>query len=300
LRPSHDQVRILSDTLVPPISLIDIRSGNNAIFGMTMEVNTTAVSIATGPEAGGNTISHNRIVAVTPLTSAALIEVESGANLIEANALLGPQTGHADTAISVEETAGNHIAMNVIFGPFMTGVKVSGTGSGSGNVTKIDHNSINLVSIEGNTGTGVLLDTVPKLCYRNNIVYRTATGLSLTSVSLASDGECDGFAAGRNVNVQYLDRCVSSEVPSSLCLDLCGSATTPGPMCDVDADPMWDFDDAFLCLLPSSSLVNEGEDVMWDMWDAPGTPDYYEQAPEIGAREFGVQRNFGGQISICE
>jgi hypothetical protein len=177
------------------------------------------------------------------------------------------------------------LGMNVIYGPFASAVRIENV---AGGITRLDHTSIHL---EGSfASTGIDLQAVQNLCYRNNIVHGNATdttGLSLTGVTLADPADCDGIASGNNVNLNHQAECSGPD-----CATLC----TGSAMCDNSDSPM--FLDPTLCLDPSSDLVDAGTDLGYDMNDFSDS-DFHGQGPEVGARESGVLRVYGHVSSSC-
>jgi hypothetical protein len=69
-----------------------------------------------------------------------------------------------------------------------------------------------------------------------------------------------------------------------------------GPACDLGVDPGFAGDD--LCLAPASLLVDGGEETGADLVD--GDPALFiGAAPDVGARESGSSRSYGGSASVC-
>jgi hypothetical protein len=58
------------------------------------------------------------------------------------------------------------------------------------------------------------------------------------------------------------------------------------------------FVDDDLCIDAVSDLVDSGTDLGYDMRDFSAL-DYQGAAPEVGARESGVSREYGGVPSVC-
>ena len=178
--------------------------------------------------------------------------------------------------------------MNIIYGPFDNAIFLDGAG---GTATFVDHNSIWLTGELGSTG--VNLQNASGICYRNNIVYgdNDSTGLDLDTVSFGSSGDCGGAATQNNVNLNHNTIC--KEVNTE-CADYCAGG---GILCDVSDDP--NFQDEHLCITPvANALINAGIDVGYDMVDDdPDVEKYNGSAPEVGARESGVSRMYGGVTS---
>jgi hypothetical protein len=77
----------------------------------------------------------------------------------------------------------------------------------------------------------------------------------------------------------------------------CSSNCTGGKvLCDRTNTP--GFQNEEMCLVSGSGLIDTGLDVGLDMWD-DSSYDFNGVAPEVGARESGTSRTYGGVISSC-
>ena len=120
----------------------------------------------------------------------------------------------------------------------------------------------------------------------------TTVGLFIRNSSALS-GNCPVLGSGVNVTENHATQCSGFD-----CTGKC-----PGPMCDRTDDPGYSLapagEEPLLCLRPGTTpLINGGTDIGYDMWD--GDPaNYNGVAPEVGARESGVSRDYAGLISAC-
>jgi hypothetical protein len=166
--------------------------------------------------------------------------------------------------------------------------------------TPIDHNSVNLDGARaGFAGAmvGIRIHDATNLCYRNNIVSGgfNTTGLDLDNITFGATGACGTtLSVGQNLVHGTTFRCVG--LP---CNARC-SSTTGGAMCNLTGDPGF-ADDPWLCLAAEADvLIDTGIQTSWDMWDDPGDTNLFSgPGPEVGAREHGVARTFGGERSDC-
>ena len=298
-------------TLQPLSGVVEIRgtaytgalrvlSGNNIIQGLTIDA-PRALSLELGANAGNNFIRNNFIVNVATDVFESVYVLSDG-NTIEANRF---ENLHASfygyNAIWVNGGENNTISMNVIYGPYSTltwggAIMVNDANAGT---TYIDHNSIwvrNVNNSSTDQNIGIVLSTVTNLCMRNNIVIgdNASIGYRLVSpVSNATAATCgDGRATSENVNLTHLTAC--SSTPGSLCTNLCTNA--PRTFCDTTTSPA--FADSRLCLPAANALVNFGWDLGYDMWDN-NVATFNGSAPEVGARELGTSRVYGGTSSAC-
>ena len=292
-----DLVEIVSATGFADDALISIVTGNNVIRGLSFLVTERCLRVGPGPSADTNWITHNRFEIMTA-GDYEVIEVWSHRNRIEANAFHNEDDA-VPAAVAVEGAAGSEIGMNIIDGPFTAGLRLRNVPAAPR--TQVDHNSVRSRLGSAQTVvalTGVALEEVAGLCYRNNILFGEVDGAGIAlagDVSLAPASDC-GQASGTNVNL-HETACVGGVGSGMGCALLC----TDGPMCDRFDDP--GFEDNWLCLTPATNpLVDDGLHTgEWDMWDDPGDNNLYSGAgPEVGAREHGVRRIFGGTESQCD
>jgi hypothetical protein len=143
---------------------------------------------------------------------------------------------------------------------------------------------------------------VGAVCFRNNIVRGTSgifgtVGLELCNAMPA--GLC-WPSSGSNVIIGNQVQCAPScsGTIGGRCDDLCGALGRT--FCDLDIDP--GFVGSALCLTDGSNpLINTyGRNAGWDMFDASESNLWDGAAPEVGAREHGVSRVFGGLPSTCD
>ncbi|MFC1611298.1 DUF4215 domain-containing protein [Myxococcota bacterium] len=287
LRPVDGDNVIFRDA-VDRGALFQVRTGNNMLTGFVFQDVDYAIELLAGVDAGDNVIHHILFenVAVPPRTA---IKVSSKHNTIEANrfANLSGSQGERAAEVKIE---GNTIAMNVIFGPFKETLKLKGTGDVD--ITFVDHNSLWVVGQPASTA--VLIEDLSGLCYRNNIIYGDGQSIGIElkrSIELADSADCGGRMTKNNINGNHDVECLDDLLGQ--CDTFCASA---GPMCDLDHDP--EFSDEGLCLPPGSPLIDAGLDVGYDTWDSSPLG-FNGEMPDLGARESGAARAYGGEVSFC-
>jgi hypothetical protein len=195
----------------------------------------------------------------------------------------------------VVEAPGNTVAMNLVVGPFDWAILFNFISTTS--PTFVDHNSVRIT--EGLGGGGIFLNNAGRYCYRNNIVYGdgSSTGLFIGgSTTFDTNQACLGARGQNNVNIYNQTACVDAG-----CAFFCAGTNPEVDLCDLSTDPGWtDPADPNLCLNPGV-LIDGGlvTGQVYDFNDATVTPDYVGAAPDVGARESGTSRNYGGISSSC-
>jgi hypothetical protein len=178
--------------------------------------------------------------------------------------------------------AANDAVMNLVIGDFDVAIHYAiATGA-----NRIDHNSVHLRL--GNGTALMIISANPQndFCLRNNIFAGNAASVGVDFSNATRIRSCDGVGSGSNSVVAHGTTC------QTRCIDCDGN----GPACDLSIDPGFTSDD--LCLPPGNGLIDEGRDVGADMVD--GDPaDWLGTAPEVGAREAGSTRTYGGSVSTC-
>lgn len=162
----------------------------------------------------------------------------------------------------------------------------------------IDQNSIWL---SGNSrGIGFWSEAAASVCYRSNIIWGSgfSTGLQLDGITLSAT--CPMAPSNDNVARNHLVTCTGNQ-----CAGNCAGAVNPtGPMCNLTTDPGYSLatnaERPFLCLRPAPGnlLIDAGPNLGYHMIDN-STALFNGAAPDIGARESGATRAFGGAPSIC-
>lgn len=223
---------------------------------------------------------HNDLRAET-VSSDVLVVVRGARATVAANRFV--TTPSSAGAIRIDRAADATLAMNVVAGPFAVGIDVV---EPSGE-TRIDNNS---VRDRSGTQTALRFDARPNvgLCLRNNAIETSAGGTAYDISNQSRFGACDEIATGANAVGGGGARCAGR------CND-CDEGPGGG-LCDVDVDPRLEGD--ALCLPAGSALVDAGVDLGLDLVDdAPAT--FLGAAPDIGAREAGTARTYGGAASAC-
>ncbi len=283
-KPRSGEVILINDSCAGPI--FEVHTGNNVFDNLQFKDTDFAIDLLPGADAGNNELKN--LYFDNSNAPGEIIRVGSDGNVIEANRFRNDSGDLGTSAISVYGE-NNVVSMNVIYGAFASAILLDGADS-DGGITFVDHNSIWLRDQAGSTG--VTFNNASGVCYRNNIVYgdNDSTGLYLSAVGFATGAECGGTSTQNNVNLNHATECADA---AGECAAFC---TGGGILYDRSDDP--DFQNNQLCLSVLSGLVDTGIDVGYDMWD-DSPDDYNGAAPEVGARESGVSRYYGGVISSC-
>lgn len=284
---------IVCFTTSGPYPVFDVVTGRNTLVNLCFEETSQAVWIGAGADAGENTLLRNRITNATTLPDT-LIRVASASNAILANQITSTTSLRGSAAIYVQ-AEGNTIAMNLVTGSFTWAITLTGFASPT-LPSRLDHNSLWIQG--GLMGGGVRIGIVSRLCYRNNIVWGdgTSTGLLLNEVFFGSMTDCGGPRAEQNANQGHSLACDSA----GDCDTYCNGTSTVVDMCDLTQSPGWV--DADLCLTPlSNPLIDQAvvpSEGAYDHDDL-GSGFFVGLAPDVGARESGTIRVFGGVESQC-
>jgi cysteine-rich repeat protein len=288
--PSGLILRPLNGPVVIVGARLRIRSGSNFIFGIEIRDAGSAIFFEdTGAGSGNNTV-RNMLFSYSSVTPENVVLIASNGNRVVANRIENGSIGAGQTGILFDGAIRSTVAMNVIYGTFAYGMRLISVNSATVD-TFIDHNSIWMPS--PSTGTGVRFDDASDICFRNNIVWGSGntTGFELEFVDFSNTCPGGNF---NNVNGNNGTECVGLT-----CAFYC---TGGGQLCDLFVDPGYDqapsSDAPALCLSSGNSLVDAGLDLGYDMVD--GAPEsFYGSAPDLGAREAGSTRDFGGMLSTC-
>jgi len=275
--------------------VFDVYTGENAFFDLCFDEVPQAFMLNAGADAGGNLVRNCRFENSASLPDI-ILWVDSRGNEILANWFVSqtPQLGTRAILLSEED---NIAAMNAISGPFEYAIQV-GTGAGASQVTKLDHNSVRITG--SLSGGGVLFLNANEICYRNNIVYGdgTSTGLEMNSLSFAPQPSCGGDRAAANVNLNHAVACTDV---SGACATYCDGTSATIDLCDLTQSPNWS--DEALCLSPGSSpLIDVAATNLFQAYDhddSTSAVDFVGSGPDVGAREDGAQRRYGGVDSAC-
>lgn len=268
----------------------DVVTGNNIFTDLCFTEATAAIRLQNGPDAGGNTVIRN-LFDNSVTAPGQLIEVGSDTNLIVANRFVNANAAGI-TALIVSED-GNTVAMNVFSGYYDWAVMLHTFPATIDQRTYFDHNSIHIIG----GGGGIFLNGAEDLCYRNNIIYGdgTTTGIYLGGdVLIGSQADCDGVSAEANVNANHATLCDQLG-----CAIYCNGSVPTANLCDLTTAPGWSPPE--LCLAGGNPLINAAVQTSrgYDFNDATPAIDYIGSGPDIGAREAGTDRSYGGFSSSC-
>lgn len=276
---------VLVDECDGPV--FEIYTGNNSFYDLQIRDADIGFKLRSGPNSGNNVIRNIYFDSNEETDDLTHIQISSNGNSIQSNRFDNGDSGAKGVSAIFVTGEDNTISMNVIYGSYSFAISLSGVGL-EGGTTLLDHNSI---MIDGQLGsTGVNFNNANGICFRNNIIYgdSDSVGINLNNVSFASDQRCNGVSSQNNVNLNHREKCTGSE-----CNGFCSGS---GILCDLSHSP--DFQGNTLCLSPGSALVNGGKDLGYDMLD--DSPDNFnDSGPEVGARENGSIRSYGGVTSGC-
>jgi hypothetical protein len=186
--------------------------------------------------------------------------------------------------------------MNVVSGRFKESIRIEGELG----VPRLQHNTV----IQGADSDTVtlpvsysLVDTAA-FCFRNNLAYNrgetsNAYGLFVSGSAVADATQC-GLppAAERNALERFTTRCLGEA-----CGTVCPESGI-GPLCDIPPPFFLDFSVTLPCVQSVGPLKDAGSFVADDMADGRDEL-FLGAAPEVGARESGTGRKFGGLYSWC-
>lgn len=288
IRPLEGLTSCLTPTGAFPT--FDVVTGNNTFQDLCFSEPIAAIRLQNGTWAGGNTVIRN-LFENNATPPGQIIEVDSSSNFIMANRFEN-NNGTGILALIASED-GNTIALNVISGYYDWAVMLHTFPAAPAATTFFDHNSINIT----NGGGGVFLNSATDICYRNNIVYGdgTTTGLFVSGSFVASSqAECSFTSAESNVNANHLLSCDQGG-----CATYCNGTDLSADLCDLATAPGWTPPE--LCLGGGNSLIDAAV-TTWQGYDfnvATPAVDYIGGGPDVGAREDGASRFYGGFGSNC-
>jgi len=154
-----------------------------------------------------------------------------------------------------------------------------------GGTTIVDHNTV--WGTGPSSTTVVSMSDVTGLCFRNNVLFSSDASLGLALDDVTFSASCGVASVQNNVNYGNGADCSGSQ---------CALYCTSGGMCDRAVDPSLAWPS--LCLPKANALVDSGLKLGYDMWDGDVAL-YNGLAPDVGARESGVTRTYGGTASSC-
>jgi len=264
---------------------VHVLTGRNVLQGLRIEEALQAVQLDVADETGLNELRGLMIRNRTRVPGV-MVQVSSPGARLEGNALLN-LTGQTGGSALLADGQGLALIGNLVVGAFNYALDLQGLTLIS-STNFIDHNTVRLL---GAAGTALRMNVVRRLCYRNNLIAGNggSIGMDLKGVVLALD--CPGSGTANNDNVQHLTPCTGNacNVNCTSGAFMCDLALPPG---FADPEP-WEG-----CLGAASGLVDRGVDLGYDLWE--GNPaSFAGAAPDVGAREDGTTRAYGGVPSTC-
>ncbi|MBI4817973.1 MAG: right-handed parallel beta-helix repeat-containing protein [Deltaproteobacteria bacterium] len=267
---------------------IQIRSGNVTVEGLRFSDESRAIRLRRtyGADSGHNVIKNNRISRSGERVEVG-IDVESDDNQILSNWVESTAIEAGEAGIRVVSARRTTLAMNVVRGNFVAGIMLERipASTGAAETTRVDHNSVLL------TGAGVSMTFADSqnLCARANVLAGsiTSTAVQLENVVLATS--CPGTASGNNDNFGHGTACWGNG---------CAACMAGGAFCSRQDNPGF-AGQTDMCLRPAGNpMINAGIDLGLDHDDV-GAGRFNGVAPDLGAREAGVARTYGGQTTTC-
>lgn len=270
----------------------DVKTKNVRIEGLSFLNAYTGVNI----ENGADDAVVSRCEFVDDSSSTLLSRfVASNAlrTIVDGNAFYSRSTTtSADSAISLQQHG--TVAGNVISGKYTTAIKVAGAAGGT---VKIDNNTIDVAA----QSTAVYLEGSTGLCLRNNLISgpgvgSNTTGYFLSGIVFGDTAVCGDISEKNNVVVAGAHRVVTncSDATTECSLTDCGTAGV-NKLCASETYP--GFDENY-CLPAASPLADIGLPTGYDLVD--GDPALFlGVAPDLGARESGSHRTYGGITTSC-
>ncbi len=236
-------------------------------------VDVTSAAVIDAPDV---TFSGNAVRAETR-AGEALVRIGMTAARARVSANHFVSTPASQSAILVESAQDTRVEMNVIDGAYTYAIDADRPGG----ALRLDQNSLRLTE-----GTGVRLDARPNadLCVRNNAIVVDANATAFEISMQARFEACDAVDTGHN----------AVGGAGTPCAGTCGLCAGDGPLCAADAA----FADDALCLATDSALIDDGADLGLDLVDDDDAR-FLGARPDVGAREAGSTRAFGGAASTC-
>jgi len=264
---------------------VHVRTGKNVLRGLRIEEPLRAILLDAADAVGQNELDGLMLRSQVRVPGV-MLQVSSPGNRLTRSALLNQGAQPGEAALSVTGQ-GTRLVGNLFAGAFARGVNMeSMTLAGTLNV--FDHNTVRLL---GTSGTALRMNTVRNLCYRNNLVAGNGGSIGYDLKGVVLSLACEGSGTAYNANAGHLTACTGNS---------CNSAcTNGGPMCDLVALPDFADPEAWeACLGAGSGLIDGAVDLGYDQWD--GDPARFRGAgPDVGAREDGTTRSYGGIPSTC-
>ncbi|MBI2376053.1 MAG: hypothetical protein HYV07_18815 [Deltaproteobacteria bacterium] len=267
---------------------IEVRSGRVTIEGLRFTDDSRPIRLRNTHtvNSGNNVVRFNRLISSSDRIEVG-IDVESDDNQIIGNWIENSATEATVAGIRIAAVHRTVVAMNVIRGRMNAGIQAQGVPGSAGlaETTRIDHNSVELTV----GGKALRLIDSANLCVRANVLKGTETSTAVELSSVVLGTECPGAPSGNNDVFGHSKICMGNG---------CASCAGAGPLCALSVDPGYGSNGDF-CLRPAGNpLVNRAVDLGYDLDDS-GAGLFRDAAPDVGARELGTARRYGGTLSSC-
>lgn len=267
IEPLDGPVTFTGDTI------FTVSAGQTVLRGFAFDDVLTAVRI----EAADVVFEGHRLTNATRAPGV-LVDVRASRAVVSKN-LFENTAGAGTSAVLVGNGASASIRMNVVSGPFARQLDLNGVEG----TNAIDHNSLS----DSGGGTAMRFDARPNIdiCLRNNAITIAAGSTGYDVGNQVRFKACGGPATDNN----------AVGGGGNACTGRCNDCNE-GALCTWTDDP--GLVGADLCLPGGSPLIDAGVDVGVDLVDGEGAT-FRGASPDVGARESGTTRSFGGVDSSC-
>ncbi|MHC5115356.1 MAG: DUF4215 domain-containing protein, partial [Planctomycetota bacterium] len=285
LQPVGDDQVIIDGSGISNRAIFDVGSPNVRITGLTFVASASAIQLST---ADYGEVDHNAFI-YTAVTPTKVVDVKASLRPhIHSNLIDNSSGNSGSSGIDVADSPGSRVEMNAIWGEFSRAIRMQQV-SPAPEPAYLDHNTIHAPV---GTGIGVELFEHEDLCARGNVLANLSLAWSLTRSPVTLASNCTGPNSQDNVVFNAASQCFGGD-----CDIVCDGGL---PLCELTFDPGLDTGVLAprMCVDPGGNAFDAAQASVVDMVD--GDPlDYLDSAPELGAREAGATRVYGGTPSTC-